>query len=456
MICNSKPRCDCKSSRECAVSTEFKCLTYDGRDLSTIGVESGDNGNRVLNQIDRAIDKSKAKIANVGAGSSLYNGLSDDLIHEFKSLLASDGVIIEEKEKILVFKVDENFLKKWLDKNLRDSLTGDMLKGIFNESEFKTFFSSYLMGIISRPEVRAFFEEYLWSIFGSQSFQEKFIDFLKVIYNEDKWKSFYEDYLRMMFNRSGFKNFFSDYLQAVFNTGDFKEFLEGYLSILFQRQGLKNSLTTLIMPLINAAIADIPKDGLDSELIKAVVASYLESEDFCKRVKQCVPNTFEEDLRKESSKNYIKSLFDEFSGNKDLKPQLLEAIKEYLKNPEFKGVIKGLFNEFLEENKSNDLWKPNKVVKDATLNDVVYNEANRVRLVLSSNKFEASYVDPTNDEPFSGRSIKFADSLGGRLKYDGRPVVTGQEVASFDLNKLTYEAKDQNPSYTERVDIVLI
>lgn len=421
MICNSKPKCDCKSSRECAVSTEFKCLTYDGRDLSTIGVESGDNGNRVLNQIDRAIDKSKAKIANVGAGSSLYNGLSDDLIHEFKSLLASDGVIIEEKEKILVFKVDENFLKKWLDKNLRDSLTGDMLKGIFNESEFKTFFSSYLMGIISRPEVRAFFEEYLWSIFGSQSFQEKFIDFLKVIYNEDKWKSFYEDYLRMMFNRSGFKNFFSDYLQSVFNTGDFKEFLEGYLSILFQRQGLKNSLTTLIMPLINAAIADIPKDGLDSELIKAVVASYLESEDFCKRVKQCVPNTFDEDLRKESTKNYIKSLFDEFFADK-----------------------------------SNNLWKPNKVVKDATLNDVVYNEANRVRLVLSSNKFEASYVDPTNDEPFSGRSIKFADSLGGRLKYDGRPVVTGQEVASFDLNKLTYEAKDQNPSYTERVDIVLI
>lgn len=422
MICNSKPRCDCKSSRECAVSTEFKCLTYDGRDLATIGVESGDNGNRVLNQIDRAIDKSKAKIANVGAGSSLYNGLSDDLIHEFKSLLASDGVIIEEKEKILVFKVDENFLKKWLDKNLRDSLTGDMLKGIFNESEFKTFFSSYLMGIVSRPEFRAFFEEYLWSIFGSQSFQEKFIDFLKVIYNEDKWKSFYEDYLRMMFNRSGFKNFFSDYLQAVFNTSDFKEFLEGYLSILFQRQGLKDSLTTLIMPLINAAIADIPKDGLDSELIKAVVASYLESEDFCKRVKQCVPNTFEEDLRKESTKNYIKSLFD----------------------------------EFLKENKSNDLWKPNKVVKDATLNDVVYNEANRVRLVLSSNKFEASYVDPTNDEPFSGRSIKFADSLDGRLKYDGRPVVTGQEVASFDLNKLTYEAKDQNPSYTEKVDIVLI
>lgn len=422
MICNSKPRCDCKSSRECAVSTEFKCLTYDGRDLSTIGVESGDNGNRVLSQIDRAIDKSKAKIANVGAGSSVYNGLSDDLIHEFKSLLASDGVIIEEKEKILIFKVDENFLKKWLDKNLRDSLTGDMLKGIFNESEFKTFFSSYLMGIISRPEVRAFFEEYLWSIFGSQSFQEKFIDFLKVIYNEDKWKSFYEDYLRMMFNRLGFKNFFSDYLQSVFNTGDFKEFLEGYLSILFQRQGLKNSLTTLIMPLINAAIADIPKDGLDSELIKAVVASYLESEDFCKRVKQCVPNTFEEDLRKESSKNYIKSLFD----------------------------------EFLKENKSNDLWKPNKVVKDATLNDVVYNEANRVRLVLSSNKFEASYVDPTNDEPFSGRSIKFADSLGGRLKYDGRPVLTGQEVASFDLNKLTYEAKDQNSSYTEKVDIELI
>lgn len=406
MSCNK-----CKSSNPCEVEVMARTVKFcDGTSLPD-----------KIKGLDEKIDKNKPKLATVGDGSAVYKGLSDEMIFEFKSLLSKDGVKLEERENTLIFKVDEIFLKKWLDKSLESSLTADMLKGIFNEFEFKTFFSSYLTGIISRPEVRAFFEEYLWSIFGSQSFQEKFIDFLKVIYNEDKWKSFYEDYLRMMFNRSGFKNFFSDYLQAVFNTGDFKEFLEGYLSILFQRQGLKDSLTTLIMPLINAAIADIPKDGLDSELIKAVVASYLESEDFCKRVKQCVPNTFEEDLRKESTKNYIKSLFDEFFADK-----------------------------------SNNLWKPNKVVKDATLNDVVYNEANRVRLVLSSNKFEASYVDPTNDEPFSGRSIRFADSLGGRLKYDGQPVVTGQEVASFDLNKLTYEAKDQNPSYTEKVDIVLI
>ena len=406
MSCNK-----CKSSNPCEVEVMARTVKFcDGTSLPD-----------KIKGLDEKIDKNKPKLATVGDGSAVYKGLSDEMIFEFKSLLSKDGVELEERENTLIFKVDEIFLKKWLDKSLESSLTADMLKGIFNESEFKTFFSSYLMGIISRPEVRAFFEEYLWSIFGSQSFQEKFIDFLKVIYNEDKWKSFYEDYLRMMFNRSGFKNFFSDYLQAVFNTGDFKEFLEGDLSILFQRQGLKDSLTTLIIPLINAAIADIPKDGLDSELIKAVVASYLESEDFCKRVKQCVPNTFDEDLRKESTKNYIKSLFDEFFADK-----------------------------------SNNLWKPNKVVKDATLNDVVYNEANRVRLVLSSNKFEASYVDPTNDEPFSGRSIRFADSLGGRLKYDGQPVVTGQEVASFDLNKLTYEAKDQNPSYTEKVDIVLI
>lgn len=440
MSCNK-----CKSSNPCEVEVSARTVKFcDGTSLPD-----------KIKGLDEKIDKNKPKLATVGDGSAVYKGLSDEMIFEFKSLLAKDGIELEERGNNLIFKVDENFLKKWLDKNLESSLTSDMLKGIFNESEFKTFFSSYLMGVVSRPEFRAFFEEYLWSIFGSQSFQEKFIDFLKVIYNEDKWKSFYEDYLRMMFNRSGFKNFFSDYLQAVFNTGDFKEFLEGYLSILFQRQGLKDSLTTLIMPLINAAIADIPKDGLDGDTIKAVVYSILEGEDFCKRVKQCVPNTFEEDLRKESTKNYIKSLFDEFFKDKDMKPQMLEVIKEYIKGPELKNTIKEMFDEFFAD-KSNNLWKPNKVVKDATLNDVVYNEANRVRLVLSSNKFEASYVDPTNDEPFSGRSIRFADSLGGRLKYDGQPVVTGQEVASFDLNKLTYEAKDQNPSYTEKVDIELI
>lgn len=444
-----------------------------------------------------------------------------------------------------------------------------MLKGIFNEEEFKKYFSTYLQDILNRPEVKKFFEDYLWTIFGSQEFQEKFIDFLKVIYNEETWKSFYEDYLRMMFNRRGFKEFFATYLQSVFNTADFKDFLEGYLLLLFNRQPFKDWVISIVTPLLANLTPQV--ETLSENDVRNILRNFLLSDEFCQAVKRCVPDTFYDDLRNAESERYIKSLFDKFYADKDLKPVMVNVIKEYLKEPDFKKVVKDLFDEFIEGVDFCDKVKDciparvnqsptlaphsavipvdNKIDKDqllvgyaddnssepsairfvygdaapyfsksivfnreypidylnggefnfndipefgdeycrsisyqvkdnegawsaiatltmckgarvrptdAYLNDVVYRLDNRESVTLRVQDFANAYVDPGNDEPFAGRKVRIANALDGRLKYNGVALITGQEIESFNLGLLTYEAKDQNAAYTEEVTIELV
>lgn len=316
MACNT-----CKTDKECPRGRiDFKCLDYTGVELDTIAVDSGMAGDKILRLIDKAIYKNRATLNNVGNGSEVYKGLSDNMIHEFKTLLAQDGVIIEEKDTTIVFKVDEKFLKKWLDTNLANSLTPDMIKGIFNLEEFKTYFAKYLQGIISRPEFRIFFEEFLWSIFGSQSFQTKFIDFLKVIYNEDTWKSFYLDYLKMMFNKDDFRNFFVTYISAIFNNREFKDFFESYLQLIFNNKwftDLIKSLTinyddpdfvkvvtdiirdfvesddfcTLITPKVREIVYTITGETRFKNIIFSIISEYFDKINICDLVKNCNPGT---------------------------------------------------------------------------------------------------------------------------------------------------------------------
>lgn len=418
--------CGCsKTDGRCPVHLGFECITYDGCELEGIGASSGDNGVEILKLIDKAISSNKLSAANVGGGAEIYKGISDKLVYEFKTLLGRDGVVVEEGEKTITLKVDEAFLNKWLDSNFE--ITPEVLKSTFNIDEFKTYFSAYLQDIMNRPEVRKFFEDHLWTIFGSQSFQEKFLDFLKVIYNEEKWKTFYEDYLKMMLNKIGFKEFYINYFQNIFNTPDFKDFLEGYLLMLFNREPIKEYVGTIVNETINNFCID---SSLDEGKVKEIVKTFVNEEAYYNLIRSRVEDTFYENLRNNSSKAYIKTLFNEF----------LKGVNfcERIKNCD-KGVV------------TTPVVEP-----DATLGDVVYDLSNRAFVNLTAGKFEMSYTDPNGDEPFVGRSIRFANNLEGRLMYDGQPVLVGQEVASFNLDKLSYRAKDQNALYSDRVEITLI
>lgn len=147
--CNKcrKPRqtpCGCQEpiEKECGCvggTREFKCTIYTGESLVNIDVNKGYDGDRVLEQIDKAVDQLwdtldgvTDQIDSIGNGTPIYNGLSEDAIHEIKSLSVSEGIELSDEQGTITLSVKKAWLKKEFDKFIRESSTTDYLKEQFN------------------------------------------------------------------------------------------------------------------------------------------------------------------------------------------------------------------------------------------------------------------------------------------------------------------------------------
>lgn len=147
--CNKcrKPRqtpCGCQEpiEKECGCvggTREFKCTIYTGESLVNIDVNKGYDGDRVLEQIDKAVDQLwdtldgvTDQIDSIGNGTPIYNGLSEDAIHEIKSLSVSEGIELLDEKGTITLSVKKAWLKKEFDKFIRESSTTDYLKEQFN------------------------------------------------------------------------------------------------------------------------------------------------------------------------------------------------------------------------------------------------------------------------------------------------------------------------------------
>lgn len=149
-MCNKcrKPKhtpCGCPEpiEQECGCvggTREFKCTIYTGEPLVNIDVQKGYDGDRVLEQIDKEVkriwydlDAITDQIDSIGTGTPIYNGLSDDDIHEIKSLLAKEGItLVDEEGGTLILSVDQVWLEKKFDIFLRRSSTTEYLRQKFN------------------------------------------------------------------------------------------------------------------------------------------------------------------------------------------------------------------------------------------------------------------------------------------------------------------------------------
>ena len=147
--CNKcrKPRqtpCGCQEpiEKECGCvggTREFKCTIYTGEPLVNIDVNKGYDGDRVLEQIDKSVwqvwdtlDGVTDQIDSIGNGTRIYNGLSEDAIHEIKSLSVSEGIELIDEQGTITLSVKKAWLKKEFDKFIRESSTTDYLKEQFN------------------------------------------------------------------------------------------------------------------------------------------------------------------------------------------------------------------------------------------------------------------------------------------------------------------------------------
>ena len=147
--CNKcrKPRqtpCGCPEpiEKECGCvggTREFKCTIYTGEPLVNIDVNKGYDGDTVLEQIDKSVgqvwdtlDGVTDQIDSIGNGTPIYNGLSEDAIHEIKSLSVSEGIELSDEQGTITLSVKKAWLKKEFDKFIRESSTTDYLKEQFN------------------------------------------------------------------------------------------------------------------------------------------------------------------------------------------------------------------------------------------------------------------------------------------------------------------------------------
>ena len=133
--CSEPINCGCKSK------VDLLCTYYSGQHLDPLNIDSGMDGNTVIKIINDYIknvllqlELDPTIIKNVGNGIEVYKGLSDAFIHEFKTLLGIEGVIITEQDNTVSIKVDPEWIKNNIDLLLENIGNGqEVYKGIINE-----------------------------------------------------------------------------------------------------------------------------------------------------------------------------------------------------------------------------------------------------------------------------------------------------------------------------------
>lgn len=134
-----KVPCGCEEPQICGCSQkyDFLCSFYSGNPLNPIGIEPGMDGNTVVRMLVNYIDAEIADISfnptvikSIGDKIDIYKGLSDNFVHEIKSIQGqpNGGVIVENVSAVpgdcnspgdyINVKIDENWLRNYLLENI--------------------------------------------------------------------------------------------------------------------------------------------------------------------------------------------------------------------------------------------------------------------------------------------------------------------------------------------------
>lgn len=117
---NNKIPCGCEEPEFCGcdLKIDLNCTYYQGDTLDTLAIKSGMTGeeivvilNNYLKNILQNLDVSPTIIDNVGGGTVLYKGLSEEYVDEFKTLLEGKGIKITTDENTVAFSVDQDWLE---------------------------------------------------------------------------------------------------------------------------------------------------------------------------------------------------------------------------------------------------------------------------------------------------------------------------------------------------------
>ena len=138
--CNNTKHCGCEETNICGCPTkvDLKCLYYDGITLDPLNIIKGMNGEQILQTIHdyikyylTCLEETPTVIQSVGNKIEVYKGLSDEYVHEIKSLFNGDGIIIEDKGDYIEISINTEWFKEHIIE-------------VFETPLFQTFFINYL------------------------------------------------------------------------------------------------------------------------------------------------------------------------------------------------------------------------------------------------------------------------------------------------------------------------
>ena len=160
----------------CPSQTDLGCTYYTGDKLDPLNIDKGTNGNSIIKIINdyiknvlERLEVPPTRISNIGNKVGIYKDLSDQFIHEFKSLSGIEGIIINSTNDYIEISVDTEWLL-------------DNIILLFNNQTFKDFFVEYNKNVFETNIWKVFLESYLQTMFSTINFQQFFANYIKNLF----------------------------------------------------------------------------------------------------------------------------------------------------------------------------------------------------------------------------------------------------------------------------------
>ena len=164
----------------CPSQTDLGCTYYTGDKLDPLNIDKGTNGNSIIKIINdyiknvlERLEVPPTRISNIGNKVGIYKDLSDQFIHEFKSLSGIEGIIINSTNDYIEISVDTEWLL-------------DNIILLFNNQTFKDFFVEYNKNLFETNTWKVFLESYLQTMFSTVNFQQFFAEYISNLMTSNK------------------------------------------------------------------------------------------------------------------------------------------------------------------------------------------------------------------------------------------------------------------------------
>ena len=164
----------------CPSQTDLGCTYYTGDKLDPLNIDKGTNGNSIIKIINdyiknvlERLEVPPTRISNIGNKVGIYKDLSDQFIHEFKSLSGIEGIIINSTNDYVEISVDTEWLL-------------DNIILLFNNQTFKDFFIEYNKDVFETNIWKVFLESYLQTMFSTINFQQFFAEYISNLMTSNK------------------------------------------------------------------------------------------------------------------------------------------------------------------------------------------------------------------------------------------------------------------------------